>query len=399
MNKLYSLLQTGVSAIALCCLTGTVFAADVASEGELKSALQTGSDVTLTADILLTGNLPEAAAGDFTIDGNSHTLSGKLVEAVDGEGEVPSVSGFVIGAGVNADFTDLNVKDLKQALVNNGTVGSIDHMIFANNVVETSGSDAKGGAIANSGTIGTISNSVFRENSAVAQDGNAFGGAIANTGGNELTLINTSFYDNFAQYMASVPEGEGGEEGSAYLAAGGAIYSNGNLNIVARGEDVVFSGNHVLIPSVEEGGEGGDTGGEGGDTGDGGGSGSGSGGGEGDTQITQLTPSIEKNGASLMGEEDEEGEEEEVVYDNISNAIAMEGGVLNLVTDGGRIIFDDAISNVNKDFDLNISGDDEVVFNNSVSGVKNFVLDNSFLTLGQAGNLSVQNYMVKGAQF
>lgn len=396
MNKLYSLLQTGVSAIALCCLTGTVFAADVASEGELKSALQTGSDVTLTADILLTGNLPEAAAGDFTIDGNSHTLSGKLVEAVDGEGEVPSVSGFVIGAGVNADFTDLNVKDLKQALVNNGTVGSIDHMIFANNVVETSGSDAKGGAIANSGTIGTISNSVFRENSAVAQDGNAFGGAIANTGGNELTLINTSFYDNFAQYMASVPEGEGGEEGSAYLAAGGAIYSNGNLNIVARGEDVVFSGNHVLIPSVEEGGEGGDTGGEGGDTGDGGGSGSGSGGGEGDTQITQLTPSIEKNGASLMGEEDEEGEEEEVVYDNISNAIAMEGGVLNLVTDGGRIIFDDAISNVNKDFDLNISGDDEVVFNNSVSGVKNFVLDNSFLTLGQAGNLSVQNYMVKG---
>lgn len=396
MNKLYSLLQTGVSAIALCCLTGTVFAADVASEGELKSALQTGSDVTLTADILLTGNLPEAAAGDFTIDGNSHTLSGKLVEAVDGEGEVPSVSGFVIGAGVNADFTDLNVKDLKQALVNNGTVGSIDHMIFANNVVETSGSDAKGGAIANSGTIGTISNSVFRENSAVAQDGNAFGGAIANTGGNELTLINTSFYDNFAQYMASVPEGEGGEEGSAYLAAGGAIYSNGNLNIVARGEDVVFSGNHVLIPSVEEGGEGGDTGGEGGDTGDGGGSGSGSGGGEGDTQITQLTPSIEKNGASLMGEEDEEGEEEEVVYENISNAIAMEGGVLNLVTDGGRIIFDDAISNVNKDFDLNISGDDEVVFNNSVSGVKNFVLDNSFLTLGQAGNLSVQNYMVKG---
>lgn len=51
---------------------------------------------------------------------------------------------------------------------------------------------------------------------------------------------------------------------------------------------------------------------------------------------------------------------------------------------------------VNTDFDLNISGDDEVVFNNLVSGVKNFVLDNSFLTLGQAGNLSVQNYTVKG---
>ena len=54
MNKFYSLLQTGVSAIALSCLAGTVFAADVASEGELKSALQTGSDATLTGDILLT---------------------------------------------------------------------------------------------------------------------------------------------------------------------------------------------------------------------------------------------------------------------------------------------------------------------------------------------------------
>lgn len=65
MNKFYSLLQTGVSAIALSCLAGTVFAADVASEGELKSALQTGSDATLTGDILLTGNLPEAAARRF----------------------------------------------------------------------------------------------------------------------------------------------------------------------------------------------------------------------------------------------------------------------------------------------------------------------------------------------
>lgn len=80
---------------------------------------------------------------------------------VDGEGGVPSVSGFVIGAGANADFTDLNIKDLKQAIVNNGTIGSIDHMTFENNVVETTGSAAKGGAIANSGTIGTISDSVF----------------------------------------------------------------------------------------------------------------------------------------------------------------------------------------------------------------------------------------------
>lgn len=334
MNKFYSLLQTGVSAIALSCLAGTVFAADVASEGELKSALQTGSDATLTGDILLTGNLPEAAAGDFTIDGNSHTLSGKLVEVVDGEGGVPSVSGFVIGTGANADFTDLNIKDLKQAIVNNGTIGSIDHMTFENNVVETTGSAAKGGAIANSGTIGTISDSVFRNNSAVSQESNAYGGAIANTGGNELTLINTSFYDNFAQTNVVPTENGEGEIVDSQAGVGGAIYSNGNLNIIARGEDVVFSGNRVLIPSVEEGGGDDDTGGE--------------------------------------------------------------GGVLNLVTDGGRIIFDDGISSVNTDFDLNISGDDEVVFNNLVSGVKNFVLDNSFLTLGQAGNLSVQNYTVKG---
>lgn len=269
MNKFYSLLQTGVSAIALSCLAGTVFAADVASEGELKSALQTGSDATLTGDILLTGNLPEAAAGDFTIDGNSHTLSGKLVEVVDGEGGVPSVSGFVIGTGANADFTDLNIKDLKQAIVNNGTIGSIDHMTFENNVVETTGSAAKGGAIANSGTIGTISDSVFRNNSAVSQESNAYGGAIANTGGNELTLINTSFYDNFAQTNVVPTENGEGEIVDSQAGVGGAIYSNGNLNIIARGEDVVFSGNRVLIPSVEEGGGDDDTGGEGGDTGEG----------------------------------------------------------------------------------------------------------------------------------
>ena len=381
MNKFYSLLQTGVSAIALSCLAGTVFAADVASEGELKSALQTGSDATLTGDILLTGNLPEAAAGDFTIDGNSHTLSGKLVEVVDGEGGVPSVSGFVIGAGANADFTDLNIKDLKQAIVNNGTIGSIDHMTFENNVVETTGSAAKGGAIANSGTIGTISDSVFRNNSAVSQESNAYGGAIANTGGNELTLINTSFYDNFAQTNVVPTENGEGEIVDSQAGVGGAIYSNGNLNIIARGEDVVFSGNRVLIPSVEEGGGDDDTGGDDGDD---------------DSQVTPPTPSFEKNSVSLLAEEGEEGEEEEVVHESTSNAIAMEGGVLNLVTDGGRIIFDDGISSVNTDFDLNISGDDEVVFNNLVSGVKNFVLDNSFLTLGQAGNLSVQNYTVKG---
>ena len=396
MNKFYSLLQTGVSAIALSCLAGTVFAADVASEGELKSALQTGSDATLTGDILLTGNLPEAAAGDFTIDGNSHTLSGKLVEVVDGEGGVPSVSGFVIGTGANADFTDLNIKDLKQAIVNNGTIGSIDHMTFENNVVETTGSAAKGGAIANSGTIGTISDSVFRNNSAVSQESNAYGGAIANTGGNELTLINTSFYDNFAQTNVVPTENGEGEIVDSQAGVGGAIYSNGNLNIIARGEDVVFSGNRVLIPSVEEGGGDDDTGGEGGDTREGGDTGAGGDDGDDDSQVTPPTPSFEKNSVSLLAEEGEEGEEEEVVHESTSNAIAMEGGVLNLVTDGGRIIFDDGISSVNTDFDLNISGDDEVVFNNLVSGVKNFVLDNSFLTLGQAGNLSVQNYTVKG---
>lgn len=199
MNKFYSLLQTGVSAVALCCFSGAVFAADVSSEGELKSALQAGSDVTLTGDILLNGNLPEASAGDFTVDGKSHTLSGKLVEINDGEELVQSVSGFVIGQDAVADFTDLSIKDLKQAIVNRGTIGSIDGMTFENNMVETSDQkSANGGAILNSGTIGTISNSVFRNNSAVAQNSSAFGGAIANTGGSELTLINTSFYDNFA---------------------------------------------------------------------------------------------------------------------------------------------------------------------------------------------------------
>ncbi len=392
MDKFYSLLQTGVSAIALCCMAGTVFAADVTSEDELKNALQNGSDATLSDDILLTGNLPEAAAGDFKINGNMHTLSGKVDVNAEGEEEKPSVGGFIIGAGAKANFSDLNVKKLKQAIANSGTIGTIDNVTFENNLVETDAADAKGGAIANSGTIGTISNSVFRGNSAVAQGGNAYGGAIANFGGKELTLINTSFYDNVVQINPD-PAAAGGEQ--AFTAVGGAVYSNGNLNIIARGQDVVFSGNHASIPSSGED--------ENGDSGEGGGSGEneGSGGGsEGDGENAEA-PQLPAEGGYAFGlmddgdEGGEGGEEKDVVMKYVSSAIAMDGGVLNLETDGGRIIIDDDIVSVNSLFDLNIRGNDEVVFNRSVEGVKNFVLDNSFLTLGRGASLSVKKYTAK----
>ena len=344
MGKFYSLLQAGVSAVALCCFAETAQAVDVATESELENALQAGNDVTLTSDIVLTGGLSPISAGDFTIAGGSHTLSGSAGN-----------SGFNIGEGATVNFENLSLTDFAQALVNSGTIGHISGSVFENNVFEGNG-DSQGGAILNSGTIGEISDSVFRNNSVTAIDGNASGGAIANTGGNALTLTNTSFYNNTVFYDTSVPI-TSEDEDSGYSSVGGAIYSNGDLNIVANGQNVVFTGNQIATPMVEE------------DSGE--------------------------SGDSESGEGEEDAEQE-TTFEYSSNAISMDGGTLSLTADDGTITFDDAISSAGDDFDLNIGGTGTVVFNNDVSGVNAFVLDSSFLQLGINGNLTVNSYTAQG---
>ena len=76
----------------------------------------------------------------------------------------------------------------------------------------------------------------------------------------------------------------------------------------------------------------------------------------------------------------------------------MDGGNLNLITEGGNIRFDDAVTSAGSDYNMTISGDGEVIFNNSVFGVKDFVLDGATLTLGAAySSLSVGSYTANGS--
>ncbi len=363
MTKFSSLLYAGVSAFTLTCLAGSATAANVASESELSGALQTGTDITFIGDVSLTGNLPEATAGTFTINGNSHSLSGPLVLNPDSETEDPSAGGFVFGADVTANIENLNVSNLKQAVVNNGTINSISNSVFEGNAAITNGETAAGGAIGNHGTIGEISNSEFRGNWALGQDGSAYGGAIANMTTNALNLVNTSFYDNYVEVTGESAVGTE-ETSPTSFAYGGAIYSKGDVNITAQGQDVVFSGNKVYAPDGESAEEGGDAGGE------------------------------------DAGGEDTGGEDTSTssMVDNV--AIVLEGSSLNLTTDaGGRIIFDDSIESVGETYgNLSVRGEGEVIFNSTVSGIENFIFDNSTITLGNVeAALNVGNFQASGS--
>lgn len=352
MNRLYSLLQTTVSAAALVCLSDASHAAAVSNEGELKSALQAGNDVTLTANIVLTENLPDISSGNFMVDGGSYSIG----VGVDAEGTVAAtVAGFKIGSGATVDFQNLTINNLSQALSNGGTINNISSVVFDGNYVSVSGGDATGGAISNTGTIGTISNSEFKNNSATAEGGNAYGGAIANTNGGTLNLINTSFYNNYAEVKGDTAL-DTEDTPATHVALGGAIYSNGDVNITAQGKNVVFSGNQILKP----------------------------------------TPPSEDAGGEGGGEATGEDEEVELAPTSESSAIAMDGGNLNFITDGGNIIFDDVVSSVDKDYNMKISGNGSVIFNNTVTGVGDFVLDSSKLTLGTGASLGVANYTVNG---
>ncbi len=331
-------------AVALCCFAGVAQAGDVSTEEELKSAIEKGEDVTLTSDIELEKKVL-IKSGGFTIAGDSHTLSGL------------EVAGFGIDYDNDSDdsvnFENLSLTNFVGALINSEKIGHISGSAFENNA------GVYGGAIYNSGLIGEISDSVFSNNTVTVTDsGNAYGGAIANVGGETLTLINTSFYNNTVYVMTS---------GEGEYSAGGAIYSNGNVDIIARGQDVVFLGNQIATSVVEDNEE-------------------------------EDDDDDESEGLIENGVDDTDTDtEEETTFEYASNAITMNGGTLNLITeDDGTITFNDAISSVESDFNLNISGTGTVVFNNDVSGVDKFVFDSSFLQLGLNGNLTVKNYTAKG---
>ena len=97
------------------------------------------------------------------------------------------------------------------------------------------------GAIYNSDTIKNIIGN-FTGNYAQSTSGYATGGAIS---GN-VTLVNSSFYDNYVETGAT----KDSEEGQQTL--GGAIYSSGNLTIKADNGQSIFSGNKVKWADGED---------------------------------------------------------------------------------------------------------------------------------------------------
>lgn len=385
MNKYNWLLLRGVSAVAILCATNTAFATEVTTEAGLADALTHGTSVTLGNDINLSGNLPEATTGTFTVDGNMHTLVGN------------GHNGFLVGAGAAIDLKNIKTSDVEESgfsrvlnnagtvsifdaiiqkngnsvtdastdrggvVYNTGTINEISASVFRENSVTAATGDVSGGAILNQGTIKDIKNSEFMDNSAVGENGNAYGGAIANVGGQALTITNTSFYNNFASAGGTQADAEG--KTSANRAAGGAIYSNGDLNIVADGKDVVFSGNYVSSEVVDTE------------------SGSGTGGGG---------AIVNPDGGDVA-----DGEEGPVMT-NYSNAITMfgDGLNLNLLTNNGNIIFDDGIDGGMSA--LKISGNGEVVFNNSVDSIGQFLLNDSHFVMGNGVDLSVASYEARG---
>lgn len=127
----------------------------------------------------------------------------------------------------------------------------INNTTFTENKANTTSAnwDQGGGAIYYKSGIMTIDNSTFKENST-----NARGGAIF-IYGNNATITNSTFTGNSAtgtgvggaialvtsEHSAATIKNSAMKNNTAYR--GGAIFNEGNLTIVADGEDVTFSNN------------------------------------------------------------------------------------------------------------------------------------------------------------
>ena len=136
------------------------------------------------------------------------------------------------------------------AIHNSGSSARIENIIgnfegnYAKSTGTSSSSSANGGAIYNSGNIGDISGN-FTSNSAQSDSSSASGGAIYNQG-SALTLVNSSFKDNYVQTGAEKDSAEG------KTTLGGAIASLGNLTIQADNGESIFSGNKVKWTDGED---------------------------------------------------------------------------------------------------------------------------------------------------
>ncbi|MDI6723994.1 MAG: hypothetical protein QMD61_05055 [Methanobacterium sp.] len=178
------------------------------------------------------GGTVHVANGTYTGTGNVNLTINKNV-TINGESRDSAIIDrqnlnriFIISSGYNITLTNLTLRNGLAsnsnggAIQNNGGTLTINNCALTNNrASRTADSTAVyGGAIYNTGTL-TINNSIFTGNTVTSGSLNdAFGGAIYSTG--SITITGSTFSGNNATSSSGTANDDGG-----------AIYTNGNLNI------------------------------------------------------------------------------------------------------------------------------------------------------------------------
>ena len=212
---------------------------DISGDFEGNSA-QSDSSSAYGGAIYNNGGTIGNISGDFTSNsaqGSSYAYGGAIYNS------------DTIG-DISGNFTSNSAQSTSStayggAIFNSSSSARIENIIgnFSNNYVKSS-SSAYGGAIYNRGTIGDISGD-FEGNYAQSDSYSAEGGAIFNQRA-ALTLVNSSFKDNYVQTGAEKDSAEG------KTTSGGAIASLGDLTIQADNGESIFSGNKVKWADGEE---------------------------------------------------------------------------------------------------------------------------------------------------
>ena len=219
-----------------CSLAEAIIAANNdRAEGDCPAGR--GADtIILSQDITLRAELP-AITSDITIEGEGYTISGNNRYRMfynDGGAltikDLTMTKGYVEGDLItNADGTAkaTTANPIGGAIVNSDGELSIVNSTFSDNLAEY------GGAIYNLGGELSISDSTFSRNSA-EYGGAIINGAIYNLDG-KLSIVNSSFSDNSAEYGGAIVNG--GD--STFSSAIANWWEEGKLSIV----NSTFSGN------------------------------------------------------------------------------------------------------------------------------------------------------------
>ena len=187
---------------------------------------------------------------------SDHNTSGPIAGgAIYNRGTIGNITGDFIGNYASSIGTGHNNVSSSDGALSGGAIynrGSIRDITgnFIENYSSSSNGTAQGGAIYNTGTIGNITGD-FIGNYSSSSNGIAQGGAIHNSNGTIGAkdeegnvvggIINSSFINNHATAT-----------GRNLTAQGGAIWTNGSLNIIAQNDgQSIFSGNYTETNGVK----------------------------------------------------------------------------------------------------------------------------------------------------